>query len=662
LTWFKRIADHRPEIFESFRSRNAHQFKTKENKMWSDNETSDDLFGFRVHADLIRELIMDPAVLPATIGVYGDWGGGKSSIMQMLRDDFEKELAGVDAEANPYKGVAVLYFNGWLFEGYDDAKAALLSSILTALRDHKRFGPKLKERAGKLLKRVDYMRGLRMLFTGAIAGGVAATTGGAGLALIPALLGGALAGAKESASDVAKGALEKGAETDPDEALSDIRQFRDDFAEMLVESDIKTLVVLIDDLDRCSPERIIENLEAIKLFLNVPNTAFVIGADRRIIRQAVAWRYRDTLKASSDGQADPSERLVDDYLEKLIQIPYRLPRLSPSEIETYLTLLFCKRHLEHALFSRICEESRNQRAKDRYCAFAQTNALEVLKGATLSPKLSEELRIGAGIASQITDVLQGNPRQVKRFLNAFFLRRKLANVAKLDEVKDEILVKLMLLEYAAPMLFDKLFSGMDGQTGLIGLLTELEPKLDAKLGATASTLKDGPAEWVPMKRWLAMEPALAGVDMRDYMWVTRDRLGSTMSGMTMVPPIVRAIFKKVLSEMGDAAGRKEIHKLQPAERASLAQLLVAHAQQKPSQIKPFRALTEIAAIDDSAAEEFRGLITRIPRTELSPALGIDIQSLAAKQSALGKVCREITQAFAGDNTTQFGKALKQRAR
>ena len=96
--------------------------------MWSDNETSDDLFGFRVHADLIRELIMDPTVLPATIGVYGDWGGGKSSIMQMLRDDFEKETAGERDEANPYRGVAVLYFNGWLFEGYDDAKAALLDA------------------------------------------------------------------------------------------------------------------------------------------------------------------------------------------------------------------------------------------------------------------------------------------------------------------------------------------------------------------------------------------------------------------------------------------------------------------------------------------------------------------------------------------------------
>lgn len=605
--------------------------------MWSDNETSDDLFGFRVHADLVRELIMDPAVLPATIGVYGDWGGGKSSIMQMLRDDLEKETAGENAEANPYKGVVVLYFNGWLFEGYDDAKAALLSSILTALRDHKRFGPKIKERACKLLKRVDYMRAARMLFTGALAGGVAAATGGVGLAaIVPALAAGALEGVKDSAPDATKEALEKGAEMNPDEALSDIRQFRDDFAKMLTESDIQTLVVLIDDLDRCSPDRIIENLEAIKLFLNVPNTAFVIGADRRIIRQAVAWRYRETLKASADGQSDPSERLVDDYLEKLIQIPYRLPRLSPSEIETYLTLLFCKRHLEPALFSRVCEESRNQRANDRYCAFAQTNALEVLKNATLPPKLSEALRIGAGIASQVTDVLQGNPRQVKRFLNAFFLRRKLADVAKLDEVKDEILVKLMLLEYAAPKLFDKLFASMDGQTGLVGILAELEPQPDSKTGAAPSAPKDGLPEWAQMTRWLALEPQLANIDLRDYMWVTRDRLGSTMSGTTMVPPIVRAIFRKLLSEMGDAAGRKAIHQLQPAERSILTQLLVAHAQRTPGDVKAFRALMEIAEIDAQVADEFKAVVLRIPNRDLSPALGIDIVTRSTKSGALGE--------------------------
>ena len=629
--------------------------------MWSDNETTDDLFGFRVHADLIRELIMDPTVLPATIGVYGDWGGGKSSIMQMLKDDFEKETEGQEAVAARYAGVAVLYFNGWLFEGYDDAKAALLSSILTALRDHKRFGPKLRARATSLLKRVDYMRGLRMLFTGAVAGGVAAATGGVGHAVAgPAIAAGALSGAKDSASDAAKEALEKGAESKQDEALSDIRQFRDDFADMLAKSDIKTLVVLIDDLDRCSPDRIIENLEAIKLFLNVPNTAFVIGADRRIIRQAVAWRYRDALK-SDNGQADPAERLVDDYLEKLIQIPYRLPRLSPSEIETYLTLLFCKRHLDPALFSRVCEEARSQRAKDRYCAFAQTNALEVLKGAAFPPQLSEALRIGAGIASQITDVLQGNPRQVKRFLNAFFLRRKLADVAKLDEVKDEILVKLMLLEYAAPKLFDKLFAGMDGNTGLVGILADLEPKPEGKTAASSSTAKEASAEWAPMNRWLTMVPTLAGVDLRDYMWVTRDRLGSTMSGTTMVPVIVRTILKQVLSDLVDTAGRKAIHDLQSTERSILAQQLVAHAQRTPGNIKAFQALMEIADLDEPIAEEFKSVVARIPKPELSAALGIHIVNTAKKQNALGKVCQSIVASHQ-EGKSPFEKALKQKLR
>jgi predicted KAP-like P-loop ATPase len=629
--------------------------------MWSDNETTDDLFGFRVHADLIRELIMEPTVLPATIGVYGDWGGGKSSIMQMLKDDFEKETEGQDAEAGRYKGVAVLYFNGWLFEGYDDAKAALLSSILTALRDHKRFGPKLKERATSLLKRVDYMRGLRMLFTGALAGGVAAATGGIGLAaVVPAIATAALTGAKDSASNAVKESFEKAAETKPDEALSDIRQFRDDFADMLAKSDIKTLVVLIDDLDRCSPERIIENLEAIKLFLNVPNTAFVIGADRRIIRQAVAWRYREALK-SDNGPADPTERLVDDYLEKLIQIPYRLPRLSPSEIETYLTLLFCKRHLDAALFSRVCEESRNQRAKDRYCAFTQTNALEALKGSTFPPTLSEALRIGAGIASQITDVLQGNPRQVKRFLNAFFLRRKLADVAKLDEVKDEILVKLMLLEYAAPKLFDKLFAGMDGNTGLVGILADLEPKPDGKTATRSAISKEVSAEWAPVNRWLAMTPTLADVDLRDYMWVTRDRLGSTMSGMTMVPTIVRTVLKQVLSELGDAAGRKAIHKLQPTERSILVQQLVLNAQRTPSSPKAFQALMEITDIDQAIAEEFKSLVARIPKADLSPALAVHIQNNAKKTNSLGTVCQSIITEYQ-EGKSPFEKALKQKPR
>lgn len=51
--------------------------------MWSDNETSEDLLGFKVHADLLIDVIRDDTVLPVTVGVFGDWGSGKSSILKL---------------------------------------------------------------------------------------------------------------------------------------------------------------------------------------------------------------------------------------------------------------------------------------------------------------------------------------------------------------------------------------------------------------------------------------------------------------------------------------------------------------------------------------------------------------------------------------------------
>ena len=590
--------------------------------MWSDNETAEDLFGFRIHSDLIRELILDSTVLPVTIGVFGDWGGGKSSIMQMLNADLDV--------LQEDKGIATLYFNGWLFEGYDDAKAALLSSILTSLRDHKRFGPKIRETAAKLLKRVDYMRGARILLSGAVTGGVAAATGGLGLAAAPAIMGAAFSGAGDKAQEAAKDSVSGDEEPEADEALSDIRQFRDDFAKMLADSDIKTLVVIIDDLDRCSPERIIENLEAIKLFLNVPNTAFVIGADRRIISQAVAWRYRETLPKLDLDSTDGNERHVEDYLEKLIQIPYSLHRLSPSEIETYLTLLFCKRHMEDEAFARVLDAAEKQRSDDRHQAFAQTQVLETLDGKC-PPELSESMQIGSRIAEQITDVLQGNPRQVKRFLNAFFLRRKLAEVAKLEDVVDEILVKLMLLEYAAPKLFKSLFSSMKGETGTVPFIAEYET-----LVAAGENIEELPSEWKPYIRWLSYEPHLASIDLRNYMWVTRDRLRSTMSSTVMVPTIVRGTLKLLLSELGDTAGRKQVATLQPDEVEVLFNLLENHAQQRPGEMKAFKALIDIAEANPGYVAAFSALIERLPKNDLSPALGVTLMSQSKKRTQLGK--------------------------
>ena len=56
--------------------------------MWPDNETTEDLLGFQIHADLIRSIVTDPEMLPVTIGIFGDWGSGKTSVMKMLEKSF----------------------------------------------------------------------------------------------------------------------------------------------------------------------------------------------------------------------------------------------------------------------------------------------------------------------------------------------------------------------------------------------------------------------------------------------------------------------------------------------------------------------------------------------------------------------------------------------
>lgn len=116
--------------------------------MWHDNETTEDLLGFDQFVDAIITLVQSPDLLPITIGIFGDWGGGKSSLMGMA----SKVLGGE-------KQYLYLNFNSWQFEGYDDIKAALMASVMQALKDNEEtIGLKAKELLGKLVKRVDWFR------------------------------------------------------------------------------------------------------------------------------------------------------------------------------------------------------------------------------------------------------------------------------------------------------------------------------------------------------------------------------------------------------------------------------------------------------------------------------------------------------------------------
>jgi hypothetical protein len=88
--------------------------------VWADNETTVDLLGFDYLVDSLEVVLTQPRLLPVTVGVLGDWGSGKTSLLQMVA----KRLG-----ASP--GYVVVSFSPWRYQAYEDVKAALMDAVLT---------------------------------------------------------------------------------------------------------------------------------------------------------------------------------------------------------------------------------------------------------------------------------------------------------------------------------------------------------------------------------------------------------------------------------------------------------------------------------------------------------------------------------------------------
>lgn len=670
--------------------------------MWSDNETTEDLLGFQVHADLIRSIVTDPEMLPVTIGIFGDWGSGKTSVMKMLERSFDPNNYAEDSEEQAkYEKVACLYFNGWLFEGYDDAKSAILSSILLELGEHKSFGSKVQGKVVGLLKSVNYMRLARLGLQSVALPAVTAYISG-GASLVPDLMNmispflnteeKQSEGTNSEESEAEK--KEKDEKTDWEELIKtdktpagplDVKSFRSQFADLIAQCEIDSLVVLIDDLDRCSPDRIIDNLEAIKLFLNVERTAFVIGADPRIVRHAIETRYKPSEIEEQEDQEEAGHRLVLDYLEKLIQIPYHLPRLSPAEVETYMVLLFCSRDLEKEKVKKCLAAFESLRAQDRYTVFGYTNVKDVLGEQEVPETLSKSLTFCTASAPSITEGLKGNPRQVKRFLNAFVLRRQLAEVAKLEHIRDEVLVKLMVLEYGHPEQYRQLYEWQTASGGFPKEIQILESSIlssDKSIDNEESTIlssdknADGKKEkkkepemnqafsnWQTssMQKWIAMEPPLSKVDLRDYFWISRDRLQSTFSGISMVSPIVRRILEGLIS---DNPGKRNIAvdatvDLNEDERSSLLTQLEEQATRHPDQrssYEPLRLLSEKGI--SGALETLIRVLEKVPAKSIPPVVGVSLNMFIRTQPESRQILQPTIDRLA-KTKSRIGRELQQ---
>lgn len=572
--------------------------------MWSDNEAKEDLLGFQYLADGIISIVKNETLLPATLGVFGDWGGGKSTLIEIVK----KRLTTPEEED---AGVVVLSFNGWLFEGYEGAKTALMGTILEELLEHKTFVNKATDEGKRLLKslmrRVDWMK--VTIGAGKLAGAFFSDG-----QLTPLLLmsGGA------DLTVAAKGAYEKAKEIDPQELLKkeekeqkdesetrkQIQNFRKDFEKMLKESSIKRLVIIIDDLDRCSPDTIIPTLEAIKLFLFVSNTAFIIGADEELIRYAVRRRFPEL----------PGDRreVGRDYLEKLIQFPIRIPALGRAEVESYMGLLFVT-----ACDSLTAEqkEAARKAAKETGIESLTTASFNVSVARDLlkpcPPDLETDLSMVERITPLLGTIMNGNPRQCKRFLNTLLLRLEMARSKKIT-LQPKILAKLMLLEYFRAESFGRLAEIQFAQDGTPTELALMEkatrqmsqppeeveeaqpvPALEIQKKPPVKKLKplekiDLSSEftlWISdpwIREWLSVEPALANEDLRPYFFFSRDNLGLLGTAGQRLSLAARRVLDKIksVSQAVRVAGLKELKALGEADANAVFEALIERAKRE----------------------------------------------------------------------------------
>ena len=260
--------------------------------------------GFAAYAAGLADIITTSQPRFA-IGIFGGWGSGKTTLMQAIETQLETRPE-----------VVTLWFSAWRFEREDNMIVPLIDVLREALS---RLAENDLEPARRAKARIAADRIARA--------GRALLAGIKVRAVIPGL------NVELEAGKVID-AFERGSETaSADGALSFYHAgftMLDDAIKTFVGHGADRIVIFVDDLDRCLPAKALEVLESMKVFFDTKGVVFVVGLDRNVVEQAVRAKFDPV---GSD--AGSSLRSIE-YLKKIFQVPFALPRITTSMLGDYL--------------------------------------------------------------------------------------------------------------------------------------------------------------------------------------------------------------------------------------------------------------------------------------------------------------------------------------
>lgn len=551
--------------------------------LWDDNPSLLDLLGFDTVVTPVMAALQADDLDPITISVQAPWGGGKSTVLNLI------EAASVG------KPWIVVRVNPWEFDDQLDVKGTLIAQVLLKVKSSTKKD--VTARVTGLLTRISWSR--------------------VGLALAR--------GALTMQWDPE--AMLKAFSPDSPEGPQSLAEFKTEFSALLAEvDDAQRVVVLVDDLDRCLPQAVLATLETIKLFLAVEKMAFVIAADQDMVRDSIAAVLAETKR---------SEAFAKYYLEKIVQLPVQLPKVSKQESEAYVGLLLtAKRGI--AGYDALLKHCSDRRNENRYPLLGGDMTALVCKPA------EADLRLAANIANGLDSTRRGNPREIKRFLNAFGVRKTIADSRQVA-VQDAALIKMMLLEQQHRDEFDYLLgkSDADRRATLDAWEKWGRRETDAEPAGISAAARD----------WAGLDPALADVAIDSYLALAARLLAATTT--VGLDDDGRAQVRDLLSEQSVAlrlTAAKTIAARPLEDQRQIVAAVLEEARRAESATPHVSALIELGnASPDLSAEVAEVIGTRLRRS-IDPAGAVELASSGI--AAYVEVAKSLVEDTAIDGDTR----------
>ena len=222
---------------------------------------------------------------PMTISIQGDWGSGKTSMMNMVRAKLN--------ESNMH----TIWFNTWQFSQFqmqDNLAISMLGSLLSELDCDKK---KVKDLLGTL---GNASRTALKILADNVAGGVVADK---------------------------LGEIMGAPEVDSAEKIKEIKNdFQNAINKKLNSLNKEKAVIFIDDLDRLQPAKAVELLEVLKVFLDCEKCVFVLAVDYSVVTQGIKQKFGDSV----------DEEKGKSFFDKIIQLPFKMP-VAQYDISNYIS-------------------------------------------------------------------------------------------------------------------------------------------------------------------------------------------------------------------------------------------------------------------------------------------------------------------------------------